>query len=256
MMYVAAVTLEALTVLSLAWWRHGWRYGVSVSAIVGGGELLRMLSVGAPRHPGTWAGSYSVGGWIGAGLVAWYFTFAAVVYVIAWCGISRPALFAWALVSLLGGLANGLMPVAPPWMAGDVLRAVGQFNWSSWVVASDVQPAAAFPSLHVAVPAAVAVALGSWRWGAYAAVTSLVVVAAGEHWVVDVAGGWVLALGAVGLAEFGQGVFRTAGIREDVLHVGRCCAVAEGESGAADFLHVRAAVVGRAERGPAGRYVR
>jgi membrane-associated phospholipid phosphatase len=53
----------------------------------------------------------------------------------------------------------------------------------------DVNPLAAFPSLHVALPASQKGPFRIWAVG-----ISVAVVMLGEHWVIDVAAGWALAL--------------------------------------------------------------
>lgn len=215
---MVAVLVQATAVALLAERRNGSAYGALVFVVVGFSELVRTLSLGAPVAPGEWAGAWTFPRSTALPLVLWYFTYALVPFAIAWSRLPTAAVLSWALVSCVGGLVNGLLPVEPPWLTGTVPRLVDSTSFS-WVVSNDIQPAAAFPSLHVGVPAAVAMGARSVRWGGYACVTSVVVVAAGEHWALDVVGGWLLAwcvVQAVKGANTRTGVLGYAGVRQNV----------------------------------------
>jgi len=103
-----------------------------------------------------------------------------------------------AMVIVMAGLMAMLMPVEPPWRTGAVLRAVSVVPVFGAIASADVSPVAAFPSVHVAVPVVVAFLEGirakgrAWAW--YALVTAVVVVLAGEHWMLDCLAGVLLAL--------------------------------------------------------------
>jgi PAP2 superfamily len=103
----------------------------------------------------------------------------------------------WLCVLYVGLLFYFLMPAAPPWMNGDAVRILALLDGS----VPDWNAVAAFPSLHVAVPAALTIWM--WRTGTmrgwavtfsvYTALTIFEVVYLGEHYAVDV-------IAAIGLA--------------------------------------------------------
>jgi membrane-associated phospholipid phosphatase len=119
----------------------------------------------------------------------------------------------------LGAVLYVVYPAGPPWLGAEY-RAVGQVDRLStlgWQVLhldgarellGDTQrgsnPVAAMPSLHAAVPVLVMLFLWPvlrWRWRAaltaYAVMMASVLVYTGEHYVVDVAVGWLVAVVAV-----------------------------------------------------------
>ena len=98
-----------------------------------------------------------------------------------------------------------LYPLAPPWAHNpEITRYIGEIFPEA--TAKDPNPYAAMPSLHVALPAAAALwyGLGS-TWGrcvlAYSGVIGFVVIFCGEHYLADVAAGYVFALGAYAVAR-------------------------------------------------------
>jgi membrane-associated phospholipid phosphatase len=109
-------------------------------------------------------------------------------------------------VLYLGLIGFLLLPTAPPWMESDVTRLLDLQAGS--VLDVDTNPLAAMPSLHVALPAAVALwarAIGwrgwAWVYGVQSVLTAFGVVYLGEHYLLDVVAGLVVALIAVRLAR-------------------------------------------------------
>ena len=86
-------------------------------------------------------------------------------------------------------------PVRPPWMVdGEVVRVLFTRGWIEYA-SSDPNPVAAFPSLHVGIPAVIGLfLLVHWpkaRWLGYvslgyALIVGFSVIYLGEHWLVDV----------------------------------------------------------------------
>jgi hypothetical protein len=125
--------------------------------------------------------------------------------------IYRPLRNSLVLINLLGFLVFWLYPVAPPRMLGgftDVVAASGTVgSWHTGTLASQANQLAAMPSLHIAWAVWCAVAI--WRLTsrpalralgiAYPFLTGLVVLATGNHYVLDIVGGAILA-GAVVVA--------------------------------------------------------
>ncbi len=109
-----------------------------------------------------------------------------------------------------------LFPTMPPRLMPpgvntiDTLAVVGGlWSYNNGVLEHITDPFAAMPSLHVVWAAWVAYALTlrmrhtRWRWAlwAYPAFTSFVIIAAGTHWVLDLAGGAVVFAFAVAGAK-------------------------------------------------------
>ncbi len=155
------------------------------------GDLFRALAGGAGGwSPGVWGIAF--GGSLpfvpGIVLFVFYASFALVPLAVLVFS-DRQSAKAAAVTALVDGIIHLALPVKPPWMVGASTRwAAGQPFLSS-TVAQDVNPVAAFPSLHVALPA-------SQKWNWWAIAISLAVVLLGEHWLVDVLGGWALGLGS------------------------------------------------------------
>ena len=166
----------------------------------------------------------------------WYDAVAALVYVthflaipllttVVWFGMRR-RFAAWLVavltMSVVGIAGYVLYPAAPPWLAaerGDI-GAVARVSHVGWdllgleSVGRLVQggqdgsnPVAAMPSLHAG--AAMLVALFLWpsvsrlaraALAAYAVAMALTLVYTGEHYVVDVLAGWLVAAFAVVVA--------------------------------------------------------
>ena len=169
---------------------------------------------------------------VGLGLVhASFFVVPHVIGAIAWRhghGLFLRYLKATACCFGLSLAAFILLPTAPPWMSDPdhvtrtahtlMSRAgVGLGSGSStgtgeafWFEPNAV---AALPSVHVAVSVLVAMALrslGGWvkvAGGVYPLAMSVAVVYLGEHFVLDVVTGWVVALVAWRMARPGQRAF-------------------------------------------------
>ena len=136
----------------------------------------------------------------GVGFVIWYTRRAAFrTYALAITAV------------LYGGLVVYLlMPTIPPWIAANellVLPPIVQLVRSFYNVhvpellsAFDVNPIAAMPSLHTALPAICVLLTFRYfgRWGIpvalYALAVCVAVIYVGEHFLVDVVAGWILAL--------------------------------------------------------------
>jgi membrane-associated phospholipid phosphatase len=117
-----------------------------------------------------------------------------------------------AIIAVVGGglLGCALVPTIPPWMAANdflVLPPIAQIVRSFYnvhvpqlVALFDVNPIAAMPSLHAALPAMCALlALRHFGWRGlwvvgYALVVGVAVIYLGEHFLVDVVAGWALAV--------------------------------------------------------------
>lgn len=179
--------------------------------------------------------------WLQARLVDgsphWWDAPAALVYVTHFVAIPLVTALAWfalrdrfrewlvaVLTMSLAGIAVYVAyPAAPPWLAaergdvGDVER-ISHLGWEALHLGavgrltelgqSGSNPVAAMPSLHAG--AAVLVALFLWpsvsrtvrvALAAYALAMAVTLVYTGEHYVVDVLAGWVLAALAVLLAR-------------------------------------------------------
>jgi membrane-associated phospholipid phosphatase len=112
---------------------------------------------------------------------------------------------------LYGGLVfYVLVPTIPPWAAANeflvltpmvqIVRTFYNVHLPQLVTAFDVNPIAAMPSLHAALPAICALLALRYfgRWGlvvlGYALAICVTVVYLGEHYLVDVIAGWLLAL--------------------------------------------------------------
>lgn len=146
----------------------------------------------------------------------WYATahYVVTAAVLVWLFVRRPGLYPRArtalVVASLAGLACYLtMPMAPPRFVegySDVLALHSQAGWwggdaSAPKGLGDItNQLAAFPSLHAGWALWVAIVVANvgvhraWRavGVVYALVTAFVVVATGNHWVLDVVAGWAV----------------------------------------------------------------
>ena len=95
-----------------------------------------------------------------------------------------------------------LFPVRPPWMEDGMVRVL-QVRHADYI-SLDNNPMAAFPSLHAALPCAVAIfffvrcdaklRFYAWLATAYTLLVSFAIVYMGEHWALDVVGGYAAAV--------------------------------------------------------------
>lgn len=178
--------------------------------------------------------------WLQARLVDgsahWYAVVAALVYITHFVTIPLITAVAWfwlrdrfgqwltavLTMSLLGIAGYVAYPAAPPWLAaerGDIgtIERISHIGWEGlgldaigWLVQmgqSGSNPVAAMPSLHAG--AALLAALFLWPsvsrlsrvlLVAYALAMALTLVYTGEHYVVDVLAGWLVAVVGVGLS--------------------------------------------------------
>jgi membrane-associated phospholipid phosphatase len=165
----------------------------------------------------------------------WYDGAAALVYVTHFVSIPlvtglvwfclRDRFREWVAVvltlSLVGIVGYVLYPAAPPWLASDrgeigTVARISTLGWEYWrldVVGGLTElgqagsnPVAAMPSLHAGTAMLVALFFlpsvnPFWRVAllAYAVAMAVTLVYTGEHYVVDVAAGWLVAAFAVGV---------------------------------------------------------
>jgi membrane-associated phospholipid phosphatase len=124
------------------------------------------------------------------------------------------ARYKWSMVTVYYGglLGYYLVPTVPPWMASsalDLLPPVARvaddvYRWVPELYRTfDTNPVAAMPSLHAAFPAVLAIVAWRvlsrrWAWGVtiYFVLVNLAVVYLGDHYIVDLIAGWVLAMAA------------------------------------------------------------
>lgn len=112
--------------------------------------------------------------------------------------------FAVWYLSLVGFI---LLPAEPPWMIAGLGVERTLAEHITELVNVDPNQVAAFPSLHVAMPATLAFqsAASKMRWMSralflFSVVTALAVVQLGEHYVIDTLAGFALAWVAVGVS--------------------------------------------------------
>jgi membrane-associated phospholipid phosphatase len=170
---------------------------------------------------------------VDAGSPHWYDALAAVVYVTHFVSIPILTAVAWFWMrerfaewlaavlafTVLGVSGYVVYPAVPPWLAseqGDIgtVDRISNIGWqwlrSDWIgtlTASgqgESNPVAAMPSLHAGAALLVAlflwpVASTLWRvvLAAYALAMALTLVYTGEHYVIDVLVGWLVAAAAV-----------------------------------------------------------
>jgi hypothetical protein len=148
--------------------------------------------------------------------------FAAVIAVLGWLFVRRPAHYRRARTVLVATTLSGLAvfwlyPVAPPRLTAGFVDTVVTFHtWGSWGssgMAAVANPYAAMPSLHTAWAAwaAVAIAVAARRTVvriavfAYPLLTVLVIVATANHYVLDaIAGVFALLLATVATGPVGR----------------------------------------------------
>jgi membrane-associated phospholipid phosphatase len=163
----------------------------------------------------------------------WYDAIAALVYVTHFVSIPLVTAVAWfclrdrfkewlaavLVFTVLGVSGYVAYPAVPPWLASDQgeIAAVARISDIGWKVLhldwvgrltalgqGESNPVAAMPSLHAGAALLVAlflwpVASTAWRvvLAAYAVAMAVTLVYTGEHYVVDVLAGWLVAVAAV-----------------------------------------------------------
>jgi PAP2 superfamily len=174
--------------------------------------------------------------WLAVPMSLWYASLHYLVTpaVLVWIYLRRPEAYSrarnvLAVATGLGLLGFLLAPTAPPRLMGtgyvDTLARYSDFGWWSTHASAPAglgrftNELAAMPSLHVGWAVWVAWALyplvsKPWRLTAiaYAAGTSVVVVATGNHWVLDVLVGAVVLPVAAAAVAFGPRATPVAGL--------------------------------------------
>ncbi|MBF6600094.1 MAG: inositol phosphorylceramide synthase [Dehalococcoidia bacterium] len=168
-------------------------------------DIDRLLGSGiTPTERLQAAFPYGTHGWFALLMVemhtSWFYVPGALtLYVILWrwddivsYAVARSGILFVAVLFFV------LVPAAPPWMALPVTRVIEHSPLGR--TTPDPNPFAAFPSLHVAVPAVQAMWLWSKRmrrlayvFAAYTLLTIFMSVYTGEHYLVDAIGGLALA---------------------------------------------------------------
>ena len=211
------------------------------SADAGANMLGFDLQVGGPADGDRALFGAVPSAWLQASLsdgdAHWYDALAALVYVTHFVAIPLVTAVVWfrwrhrfsnwitavLTLTLLGTVGYVVYPAAPPWLASDqgVVAAVHRTSTLGWdylhldavgslvhLLQGSSNPVAAMPSLHAA--AALLVALFLWRGvgararvalSAYAIAMGATLVYTGEHYVVDVLAGWLVALLAAVVAR-------------------------------------------------------
>jgi membrane-associated phospholipid phosphatase len=171
------------------------------------------------------------------GSAQWYDAVAAVVYVTHFVGIPLLTAVVWFrfpdrfrawIATVLSFTAIGVggyvaYPAAPPWLASELgvvgeVRRISVLGWDYLhleavgdltVLGQDSSnPVAAMPSLHAGSALLVALFLGAMvgRWWralllGYAGAMALTLVYTGEHYVVDIVAGWLVAVLALAVGH-------------------------------------------------------
>ncbi len=149
----------------------------------------------------------------------------ALTYIISsfgllvWLYLRRPATYCWArtsfiLLNVVSLVCFAVYPVAPPRLVADLGftdTVVLDHTWGSWgsPLVSHANQLAAMPSLHIAWALWVSLILAtiSSGWlaqtvsGIHVMVTLLVIMATANHYLIDAAGGAVVAVASVALAR-------------------------------------------------------
>src|SRR6266550_349313 len=140
----------------------------------------------------SWAAAVIHGSWF---VVPWLMGF-----LVSWKRPQRIGSFFlwWIALHFIANPLFALFPLHPPWMASAEVTRIIALHMGSEI--PDNNPLAAMPSLHVALPLLIGLWFFRERWRvpalamlAYSALVALEVVFSGEHYVVDVAGGVVVA---------------------------------------------------------------
>jgi PAP2 superfamily len=150
--------------------------------------------------------------------------FVVTLGLVGWLWWSFPALYrplrtGLVLTNVIGLAVFWLYPMAPPRLLDprryiDVVASTHAFgSWHAGTLATAANQLAAMPSLHIAWAVWSALALrrifAGRRWAAlvwiYPGVTTVAVLATGNHWVLDVAGGLVTIAVAQWIGDRWQG---------------------------------------------------
>lgn len=162
--------------------------------------------------------------WLEKSLTIIYGThYVAFLYIGIIIWIQKPDSFlvfknSFYLLTFLGILGYFLVPTVPPWMASslfNILPEITHFNRMIFNVSIpnisrgfDLNPIAAMPSLHAAYPFLTSIILWHfYRWKAigfyiYTSLVLFAVVYTGDHYIVDVIAGAILALLCFRIALF------------------------------------------------------
>lgn len=130
----------------------------------------------------------------------------------------RGYMWRWTLLSFIGLIGYVLLPTVPPWLSSDygTIELVHKGLERDWSVfhlgpladifrfgTDTANPVAAMPSLHCAYPALIVLFFGPNRGrvgktllSLYALLMGFTVVITGQHWVIDVIAGWLVAYAA------------------------------------------------------------
>jgi hypothetical protein len=170
-------------------------------------------------------GWFVVHGWAAIPAAYWYAAahYVVTLFVLVWLYRKGPAHYTparWALVvsCVLGLACYLLLPTAPPRMLSgytDILSLHANDGWWGGDASAPkgmgglTNQLAAFPSLHAGWALWVALVVRRstrtyWARGlawSHALITALVVVATGNHWILDVAVGWAVVIVAMWLVD-------------------------------------------------------
>ncbi len=163
--------------------------------------------------------------WAAVPACYWYAAAHYVVTLVVLVGLYRrgaahytPARWALVVASLIALACYLLLPTAPPRLTGGYVDVMSLHSADGWWGADASAPKgmgnltnelAAFPSLHAGWSLWVALVVrrntsNPWLRGlawTYAALTALVVVGTGNHWILDVLVGWALVILAMWLVD-------------------------------------------------------
>jgi len=198
--------------MGVVWWSYDAINNLAplrgATALAHGASILRVettLHLDAERGLNHWLASHLlVGRWLGD-----YYNiahFAVTIGVLVWVWWRHPPFYRGLRngllgINLIGFLVFWVFPVAPPRMLSgftDIIAAAHSFGaWSSGTLASQANEYAAMPSLHVAWALWCALAVWVVRKdqmartvaAGHAALTSIVVLATANHYLLDVVAG-------------------------------------------------------------------
>jgi hypothetical protein len=185
-------------------------------------SLERVLQIDWEHSINNWFVAHA---WAAIPACYWYAAahYVVTLFVLVWLWRKGPQHYTparWALVvsCVLGLACYLLLPTAPPRMLSgytDVLSLHAADGWWSTDASAPkgmgglTNELAAFPSLHAGWALWVALVVrrstrNSWARGlawAHAAITAIVVIGTGNHWILDVCAGWALVIVAMWLVD-------------------------------------------------------